>query len=360
MKPFIVFLTLILCIVATGPISAQNRSGEQKRLDSLQETVNRLEQEKEAALAKVQEAERILQNQKALLVLAGVLFILLIVMAIPFYLNYKKVQMFSDALKQKNSIIQKNAASLDQLNRAISRQNQKLEEDNKLKDKLLSVISHDLRHPLVNTKSILDLINLKLVSPQETEELLEQLENQYVRSLSLLDNLLFWIRGQMKGLKIERTDINMFRVITSLIEEQRVSLQAKQIQIINRIDNQLVWKAEKEMLKIIFRNLLTNAIKFTPTGGEIIISSVTDEHYAYILIKDTGIGMTPDILHKINSRQYISSKGTSNEKGSGFGLMLVKDLIIKNDAELLIDSEPGRGTTMAVKFHHSLPVKENA
>ncbi|GGH76804.1 signal transduction histidine kinase [Filimonas zeae] len=360
MKPIILFLTLILCIVTAGPISAQKQTGELTRLDSLQQTVNRLEQEKEAALAKMQEAERILQNQKALLVLAGVLFILLIVMAIPFYLNYKKVQMFSDALKQKNGIIQKNAASLDQLNRAISRQNQKLEEDNKLKDKLLSVISHDLRHPLVNTKSILDLINLKLVSPQETEELLEQLENQYVRSLSLLDNLLFWIRGQMKGLKIERSDINMFRVITSLIEEQRVSLQAKQIQMINRIDTQLVWKAEKEMLKIIFRNLLTNAIKFTPTGGEIIISSVTDEHYAYILIKDTGIGMTPDILQKINSRQYISSKGTSNEKGSGFGLMLVKDLIIKNDAELLIDSEPGRGTTMAVKFLHAQPVKENA
>lgn len=359
MKPLTVFLTLILCI-AVSYLSAQNRIGGQTRLDTLQQTVTRLEQEKEAALAKMQEAERILQNQKALLVLAGVLFILLIVMAIPFYLNYKKVHMFSDALKQKNSIIQKNAASLDQLNRAISRQNQKLEEDNKLKDKLLSVISHDLRHPLVNTKSILDLINLKLVSPQETEELLEQLENQYVRSLSLLDNLLFWIRGQMKGLKIERSDINMFRVITSLIEEQRVSLQAKQIQIVNRIDTQLVWKAEKEMLKIIFRNLLTNAIKFTPTGGEIAISSVTDEQYAYILIKDTGIGMTPDILHKINSRQYISSKGTSNEKGSGFGLMLVKDLIVKNDAELLIDSEPGRGTTMAVKFHHYQAVKENA
>lgn len=359
MKPLLVFLTLVL-ITAACPLVAQTRAGGRTSFDSLQQTVVRLEVEKEAALAKVQEAERILQNQKALLVLAGVLFILLIVMAIPFYLNYKKVHMFSDALKQKNSIIQKNAASLDQLNRAISRQNQKLEEDNKLKDKLLSVISHDLRHPLVNTKSILDLINLKLVSPQETEELLEQLENQYVRSLSLLDNLLFWIRGQMKGLKIERSDINMFRVITSLIEEQRVSLQAKQIQIVNRIDNQLVWKAEKEMLKIIFRNLLTNAIKFTPTGGEIAISSVTDEQYAYILIKDTGIGMTPDILHKINSRQYISSKGTSNEKGSGFGLMLVKDLIVKNDAELLIDSEPGRGTTMAVKFHHRQPVKENA
>ncbi|BAV09071.1 Signal transduction histidine kinase [Filimonas lacunae] len=359
MKSALVILALLLSGAVTN-LTAQRRAIEEAntRIDSLQQAVTRIQQEKDAALAKVQEAERILQNQKALLVLAGVLFILLIVMAIPFYLNYKKVHMFSDALKQKNSIIQKNAASLDQLNRAISRQNQKLEEDNKLKDKLLSVISHDLRHPLVNTKSILDLINLKLVSPEETEELLEQLENQYVRSLSLLDNLLFWIRGQMKGLKIERSDINMFRIITSLIEEQRVSLQAKQIQVFNKIDNQLIWRAEKEMLKIIFRNLITNAIKFTPSGGEITISSVIDEQYAYILLKDTGIGMTPEILNKINSRQYISSKGTSNEKGSGFGLMLVKDLIHKNEAELLIDSEPGRGTTMAVKFNRHQAVKE--
>jgi signal transduction histidine kinase len=207
----------------------------------------------------------------------------------------------------------------------------------------------------VNTKSILDLINLKLVSPKETEELLEQLEGQYVRSLSLLDNLLFWIRGQMKGLKIERTRVNMHRLTTTLIEEQRIPVQNKQIKITNYIDKTLEWRAEREMLKIIFRNLITNAIKFTPSEGEILLTSVIDETYAYILIKDTGIGMTKEILAKVNARQYVSSKGTSNEKGSGFGLILVKDLIEKNEAELLIESEQSRGSTLAVKFRYEKP-----
>ena len=349
----LLILVLICCICSQYNVTyARDQQTSAEIVDSLSARADKLKEVNEETLLKVEAAQKTLRNQKLLLILAALLLVLCFLMAVPFYLNYKKVRIFSDALKQKNMIIQKNAAALDQLNRAISRQNQKLEEDNKLKDKLLSIISHDLRHPLVNTKSILDLINLKLVSAKETEELLEQLESQYVRSLSLLDNLLFWIRGQMKGLKIERTRVNMHRMNATLIEEQRIPIQNKQIKVTNHIDKHLEWRAEREMLKIIFRNLITNAIKFTPSEGEILLTSVVDETYAYILIKDTGIGMTKEILAKVNARQYISSKGTSNEKGSGFGLILVKDLIEKNEAELLIESEPSRGSTIAVKFRY--------
>ena len=349
----LVFLVFLCCLCSQYDLLfAQGKQPGAALVDSLHAQTDKLKEVNAEALHKVEAVQKTLRNQKLLLILAAILFVLFFLMGVPFYLNYKKVRIFSEALKQKNMIIQKNAASLDQLNRAISRQNQKLEEDNKLKDKLLSIISHDLRHPLVNTKSILDLINLKLVSPKETEELLEQLENQYVRSLSLLDNLLFWIRGQMKGLKIERTRVNMHRLTTTLTEEQRIPIQNKQIKVINHIDKNLEWRAEREMLKIIFRNLITNAIKFTPSEGEILLTSVIDETFAYILIKDTGIGMAKETLAKVNARQYVSTKGTSNEKGSGFGLILVKDLIEKNEAELLIESEQSRGSTIAVKFKY--------
>lgn len=302
------------------------------------------------AMQQVADVKQTANNQQLLLLIVGVLLLLLLLMGIPIYFNYKKASMLSQELTLKSSIIEKNAAALDQLNKAISRQNQKLEEENKLKDKLISIISHDLRHPLVNTRAILDLINLKLVSPKETEELLEQLEGQYIRSLSLLDNLLFWIRAQMRGMKIAKTPVNMHQLINTIIEEQRVPLQIKNIRVVNQTDGQLEWLAEREMLKIIFRNLLSNAAKFTPADGCVYFSSVLDDGKAYILVRDTGIGMTKEIIEKISNRQYFSSKGTANEKGSGFGLILVQELLDKHQSELLIESGPGKGSVFAVKF----------
>ncbi|MGI8950406.1 MAG: sensor histidine kinase [Chitinophagaceae bacterium] len=288
--------------------------------------------------------------QLVLLIIIGALFIAFIVMAIPVYINYRKAKMASKELIRRNAIVKKNASSLDQLNKAISRQNQKLEEENKMKDKLLSIISHDLRHPLVNTKSILDLINEKLIDSAETEELLKQLESQYVRSLNLLDNLLYWIRGQMKGVKIQQTKISIYSLLNSLIEEQRLPIQTKKLYVNNLINQNLELFAEKEMLRIIFRNLLNNAIKFSGEKGEISFSSVIRDGFAYIMIKDNGIGMSREVLEKINVPQYFTLRGTFNEKGSGFGLILVRDLIAKHNGELLIESVPGKGSTFAVKL----------
>ena len=298
------------------------------------------------------DAEDVSRQQKILLIIIGVLFIAMTIMGVPVYISYRNAKRFGRELAQKNMIIEKNSASLDQLNRAISRQNQKLEEENRMKDKLLSIISHDLRHPLVNTKSILDLINLKLVSPAETESLLEQLESQYVRSLNLLDNLLFWIRGQMKGLKIDRTLININQLVNTVIEEQRMSVQNKHITVANMIDQPLELYAEKEMLRIIFRNLLINAVKFTPMQGSIFFNSVIKDRFVFITVKDNGIGMTDEVIRKINEQGYFTSKGTANEKGSGFGLMLVKDLVAKHNGELIIQSEPGKGSSFTIKLYY--------
>lgn len=301
------------------------------------------------------EAEQSAKLQRILLIIATLAFVALSVLAYLLYKNYNKSRMFAAELEHKNEIIEKNAAALDKLNKAISAQNQSLEEENRMKDKLLSIISHDLRHPMVNTKSILELINLKLVTEKETEELLEQLEGQYVRSIALLDNLLFWIRGQMKGKDLELAPVNVHELIDGMINEQRMSVQSKSIRMENETSHDMSITGDKEMLKIIFRNLLSNAIKFTPSNGTIRLSSYRDDHYNYIVVKDSGIGMSRATLQKVNARQYFSSKGTSNEKGSGFGLILCHDLIRMHKGELLIESEPGRGSTFVVKIPHLRP-----
>ncbi len=293
------------------------------------------------------------QTSKEQLVLIAISTIALFgvgMFAIIAYRNYKKQQVLANQLKEKQLTIQQKSNEVGTLNKAISLQNQQLDEENKMKDKLLSIISHDLRHPLVNTKSILELISMKLVSAAETDDLLDQLEGQYVRSLTLLDNLLFWIRGQMMGKDFEKIRLNMKMLIDGLVDEQRMPFLAKEINVSINIEDEIEIVGDKEMLKIIFRNLIANAIKFTPDQGAITISSRTDNSWVYILIKDTGLGMSKETLQKVNAGQYYSSKGTSNETGSGFGLILCRDLVAKNNGELIIESEVGKGSVLMVKL----------
>ncbi len=274
--------------------------------------------------------------------------------------NYKRAETFSTELADKNLLIEKHSLSLDLLNKAISKQNFRLEESNQMKDKLLSIISHDLRHPLVNTKGILELVNLNLVNPEETKDLLGQLESQYLRSLTLLDNLLFWIRGQMKGEMIDKGRINLWQLMEDLIEDHKIPLQNKRITARNNVQDNLSVFGDKEMLKIIFRNLLSNAIKFTPQEGEIEVYSSSDKSPA-IHIKDSGVGMDSETLHKVNAKQYFTTRGTGNESGSGFGLMLCHDLIEKHNGVLTVKSEPGRGSTFTVELPPSpVVIKEAA
>ncbi|WP_153799340.1 sensor histidine kinase [Foetidibacter luteolus] len=296
------------------------------------------------------DAERAARNQLILLIFIGSILLVVSLLLIPTFRNYRKTKKLTRELAEKNTLIQEHSESLDNLNKAISAQNKKLEEENKMKDKLLFTISHDLRHPIVNIKSILDLISLNLVSPEESQKLFRQLGSQYIKSLSLLDNLLYWIRGQMDDITLEHVKVNIYHLASLLLEEQRQLLAAKKIRVFNDIDKVAECTAEPEMLKVILRNLLNNAIKFTGESGSVHLSCMQDKTYSYISIKDTGTGLSKETLEKLRLKQYHSLNGTANETGSGLGLLLTKDLIERHKGELLIESQPGTGSTFTVKI----------
>ncbi len=306
--------------------------------------------------AKNSNAEKALEKQKQvqkeqLLIITVVTFILIIVavLAVLALVNYQRQRFFGKELKQKNEIIEKNSASLDQLNKEISNQNLLLEEDNRTKNKLLSIISHDLRTPLVNTKGVLNLVNQGMVPPDEAERLLQLLETQYLGTTSLLDNLLFWIKGQMKGQEVEKVKIGLYHLMKNLEEEHRLPLMKKKIELKNNIDKNISIVTEKEMIRIVCRNLISNAIKFTNENGTIELTSrIEDGHILYLTVTDSGIGMTKETIEKVNTKKYYNTTGTSYEKGSGFGLMLCRDLISKNGGELIIESEPGKGSAFTI------------
>ncbi|MBV9989148.1 MAG: HAMP domain-containing histidine kinase, partial [Chitinophagaceae bacterium] len=302
----------------------------------------------------VSSSRRVQQEQLLVITVGTFILIIVAVLAVLALVNYQRQRFFGKELKQKTEIIEKNAASLDLLNKEISNQNLMLEEDNKTKNKLLSIISHDLRTPLVNTKGILNLVNQGMVPRDEADQLLLQLETQYIGTTSLLDNLLFWIKGQMNGQQNEKVNVNLYLLIKALEDEQRLPLQKKNIHLYNNIDKSINITAEKEMMRIVCRNLISNAIKFTNENGYIELNSRTEKDVLYLTVKDSGIGMTAEAIEKVNAKIYYNTTGTSLEKGSGFGLMLCRDLIHKHGGELLVASEPGKGSEFTVRMPYSV------
>lgn len=307
------------------------------------EILQKEEEERFIAEKTAQEAAAREKTNIFLLSIAALIILGLIFLGIPLVHNYRKVKAFSKQL-------QENTARLDQMNKIMAVQNEKLEKENSNKDRLLSIISHDLRIPLVNTKSLIDLINLKIISQKDQPAIFEQLEAQYARSISLLDNLLIWIKAQMQKAYTEPKNVVISDAVNKIIEEQKIQINAKKLKVQNDTDKHLIWFADEEMIGIVVRNLLSNAIKFTPSEGAINVYNYSKEQHGYLVVQDSGVGIPASILEKINAQQYFTTKGTANEKGSGFGLMLIRDMLEKNNAHLIIESEPGRGSKFIVQF----------
>lgn len=298
----------------------------------------------------IEKANKRANSQLIVIFVGTFLLLILAVMVIMAFISYRKQMLLSRRLYKQNAIIEENAASLDRLNKEINSKNLLLEEDNRTKDKLLSIISHDLRNPITNTQTILSLINKGALSQEESKVLLEQLETQYINTTGLLDNLLGWLKSQITGKELEKSDINMYDLMNGMHLEQKIPLMRKRIKFINNTQNDATIRAEKEMIKIIFRNLITNAIKFTPLDGRIEISFKEDDQFDYVMIKDTGIGMSEDVLAKVNAQKYFTRTGTLQEKGSGFGLILCRDLLQKQGGNLLIESAKGEGSVFTVQL----------
>ncbi|WP_345948334.1 tetratricopeptide repeat-containing sensor histidine kinase [Mucilaginibacter sp. PAMB04274] len=336
-------------IYVDNTINERERKESSDFIDAL-----RMQEQQQVRLQQnIEKAQKRSEQQKSVILLYTGFLIVFVIVVFALGYNYKKAKKYTTQLNAKNNEIQWNLALLDKLNTEITKQNKKLEDDNALKNKLLSIISHDLRKPLATTQSLVHLVNEGLLSQEETKDLFGQLEAQYTRVMALTDNLLFWIRAQLRGVPLEKVEVNLHQIADNIIEEQKIPISDKNINVDNILPAQLNWLTEAESLRIVFRNLLNNAIKFTPVGGRIEISAETTANETSFTVKDTGIGMSTDVLERINSENYYSTKGTQNEEGSGFGLMVIRDLIKKLDGKLQIKSMPGKGSAFTITFEAS-------
>ncbi|WP_198171397.1 tetratricopeptide repeat-containing sensor histidine kinase [Mucilaginibacter aquatilis] len=333
-------------------IFIDNEIAERERRESNNfiDALRAQEEEQLKVQQRVLEVSRKTEQQKTLIALYTGFLLVFVVIVFMLSYNYKKAKRYSYELNLRKEKIEQQVSLLDKLNNDIMQTNKQLEDDNELKSKLLSIITHDLRKPLANTQSIIHLVNMDLVTQDEARELFIQLEAQYNRVITLTDNLLFWIRGQVSGAAVELKPVNLHSVADDIIEEQKIPSNDKKITIYNRVDEDMNWMTETETIRIVFRNLLNNAIKFTPEGGSIEVYSAVTDTETCVTVKDSGIGISADVISRINGENYYTTKGTQNEEGSGFGLMLIRDLLKKHNGALKIASEPGKGSAFTISF----------
>lgn len=245
------------------------------------------------------------------------------------------------------SRIRKKNRQLEEKNAEINRQRDELATLNHVKDRLFSIISHDLRNPLVTLRSYLSLSENAAMSEEKKQEFKLQTSRAVAQTSDMLDNLLAWANMQIKDTQVPITPVDISDCVLDV--EHHVQAQAAQKQVnITKNLSPVTAPGDQNIISIALRNLLTNAIKFTPPGKEINITVEKQGNHIVIAVKDQGVGMNAGQVQRIRDNQGGSTSGTAGEKGSGLGIFLVQELLEKIKGQLLVNSEEGKGSTFSI------------
>lgn len=232
--------------------------------------------------------------------------------------------------------------------------NEVLNEENTFKGHLLSIVTHDLRSPLIALHSMLNLLKMEDFDEATRARAIDDLLAQTEKSIDLSDNLLFWTREQLKGAGVKKETFDLHNFVKEILKNEVSDRKKQEITVNNKIPENTTIYADKNILHLVLRNLISNAFKFTLPGGEITISYEAKEGNHILSVADTGVGIDNINLGKIlNDAETISMKGVRGEKGKGFGLLLCKYFLQKCQGHLWFESEKEKGTT----FSFSIPVE---
>jgi signal transduction histidine kinase len=320
------------------------------------------EREMEAELLK---AENTQQGLVQKMLIAGLLVAIILLFLL--WRNNQFRQKTNMILENKNRKIEKQAQSLEaqtqylnetnqsllQLNEEIHTQAETLHEINHTKDKLFSIIGHDLRSPINSLKGFLDLLANRDVTQEEFMMFVPTFQKNVNNVHETLENLLQWSKTQMGGIQITLESNNLFNIVESKISLFTAVTESKKIELLNNIANDITVFSDTNHLKIILQNLLSNAIKFTPTNGNITISAKVIENFVEIAVSDTGVGMTDEQQEKLfGATSHFTTYGTNGEKGTGLGLLLCKEFVERNGGKISLKSIKNQGTV----FFFTLPI----
>ena len=271
-----------------------------------------------------------LRNTLIIVVVAGVIIAVLIILGV--YRNRRH----NEVLKIKNA--------------SIEAQKRDLEIANSTKDRIFSIISHDLRSPISSLQGFFSAIEL-FDLPPTLKTAFADVEAQLASSASLLENLLNWSKSQIQNKDPEYQEFKVRDLVEDSVRLLKQVASKKEIKLVNSVSDEAILKSDKRMVDIVVRNIIQNAVKFTPAGGEVEINFDHGSTSSHISIRDTGVGMSPEKVEELfDITKNRSTLGTAEEKGTGLGLILCKQLLEKLGGQLGVDSKPGQGSIFKLNF----------
>ena len=265
------------------------------------------------------------------------------------YLVVVVAMFFSLKYIRQNYEMEKKSA----LNKAldIELKNIQLEILNGEKNKLFSIVAHDLRSPLASIQSYLELLTAYPLTEQEKKEIELKLLSLTKNTSNMMANLLSWSKSQLEGVRVNIQPIDLLKTLRDMLKVEMSIAQEKQISLTYHITENMYVLADANMLLLVIRNLVSNAIKFTPAGGNIqVMAAINDK--CRITIVDSGTGIAETDQKHVFSLKAKSTFGTNNEKGVGLGLILCKEFTELQNGTISFSSAPGKGTSFMV----SVPV----
>jgi signal transduction histidine kinase len=254
-------------------------------------------------------------------------------------------------LRRSNLKILRQKADITGKSALLEEQTSQLTELNSLKNKLFSVIAHDLKAPLYALRNLFRNVQIYDLPGEEIKMLVPEVVNELTYTTGLMENMLQWAKSQMQAESVKLQLLDVAGIAREVLQLLRLQADAKHIYISSKIEHPIFVYADKDMINLVMRNLLSNAIKFTPIDGSIYVEARDLRSCIEISVQDTGTGISQEGLQRLMDENYYSTRGTGGEAGTGLGLMLCKEFLSKNGGRMNIQSTPGKGST----FSFTLP-----
>jgi signal transduction histidine kinase len=235
------------------------------------------------------------------------------------------------------------------LERIVAERSGELITANTVKDRLLSVVSHDIKSPLNGLRGILQVYNKGAITKEEFDSYTKHLENDLSKTSMLVENLLYWTASQLKGIEVKNELFEVYGAIEENVQLFQTIAESKSVALKNNAEKNVMVNTDRNILNLVLRNVISNAIKFSFEGSSIDINVELAFGIVRIVVEDHGVGMDESTIKKLFSADLTTShRGTGNEKGTGLGLALCHDYIVKAGGQLIVESTKGKGSKFII------------
>jgi len=302
------------------------------------------EKERKLLTLKSELQQEHIASQKKFNILISTITLLLAMAIIVALLAIRNSRKFNRKLSHKQKILNDQRQELRNLN-------EELEANGKNKDKLLSILSHDVRQPFNQTISLLEILEHSEMPEPGMDEMVKSIKQSVRDHKHSIDNLLTWSKSQLNGFSRKPIDVDIEKITDEVTLALSSSLKEKHLSVIKKISAGTSAFVDPDQLEIILKNLVGNAIKFSHPDQQIEVRAYSEGNTTFLEVADQGVGMDKESQQKLlDTKQQFSSRGTLDETGSGFGTLIILDFVAQNNGKLELASELGKGTTFKVSF----------